>query len=530
MKKLLLLMALLIPMASAHASFEDVEKGARATAMGGAFVASGDDINSIFYNPAGIGGVRRWQIMASQEALYMGLSDGSDISKSLLALGTPLIIGSKYIGTMALGWDYLGLSGMYGESKIMLGYAAPMGNGWWGGISLNRLSQNYGSDAYTAINPAFANGYEKSNFGFDVGILKVMNSVNVGLSIQDLNQPDMGLKYEDKIDRKVNFGISLKRQTYIWDMAVAMVGKDFRVKTGAEAFLFQKLLQEKVLMRGGINFGSRDYRNLSVGFGYRDSGYSIDYSFLYPFSGMSVSGSHQISLNFSWGKPFLFEGEKQKEKKDNISISGNLTDEEKLRESDELIAKAREDISAGLYQSGLDKLIMADKIVENNQEVKEMIKRVGPIVNVVPIVVYTDEKGRLIRVSVDKFLKNEAEALEFMTYAHQVWPDDSVITNIREVFVRFLPDNSPNQKVVPGVNILDQWLQDSLDLIRNGRYVQAIGVLQKTIDVQPGNITALTRMGSSYWAMDKKDLARKYWLKVLSIDPNNTEVKEFLNK
>ena len=549
MKKLLLLAVLLIPMASAYASFEDVEKGARATAMGGALVASGDDINSIFYNPAGIGGIRRCQIMASQEALYMGLSDGSDISKSLLAFGTPILIDSKYVGTVALGWDYLGLSGLYGESKMMLDYATPMGNGWWGGVSLNRLSQNYGSDAYTALNPVFANGYEKSNFGFDVGILKVMSGINIGLSVQDLNQPDMGLKYVDKVDRKINFGVSLKRPTYIWDMAVAMIGNDIRFKTGTEAFLFKKFLQEKVLVRGGFNLGSRDYRNLGVGFGYRDNGYSIDYSFLYPLSGIDVSGSHQISLTFAFGKSYLPEIEKRSENRDSLSIGGSgsssdesgkdagkssgnigngLTDE-KIRQADELIAKARQDIAAGMYQNGYDKLVLSDKIVNNNQEIKEMIKRIGPIANIVSSVVSADDKGRLIRMSVNRFLKNETEALEFMTYAHQVWPDDVMLTNIREVFVQFLPDNAPNQKVLPGVSILDQWSQDSLDLIRSGKFVQAIGTLQKIIDIQPNNVNALTRMGSAYWVMGKKDLARKYWSKVLEVDPKNTDIKQFYN-
>ena len=358
----------------------------------------------------------------------------------------------------------------------------------------------------------------------------------------------MGLVYEDQVDRKINFGVSLKHPTYIWDIAAEMIGSDMRFKTGTEAFLFKKLLQEKVLVRGGLNIGSRDYRNLGVGFGYHDSGYSIDYSFLYPLSGLDVSGSHQISFTFARGKAYLSDAEKQREKNGAVSIGGSGpagesggdagkpsgsigsgVSEEKIRQADELVGKARQDIVAGMYQNAYDKLLMADKIINNNQEVKEMIKRIGPIADIASSVVSADDKGRLIRMSVTKYLKNEPEALEFMTYAHQVWPDDEILTNIREVFARFLPDNSPNQKVIPGVSILDQWSQDSLDLIRSGKFVQAINVLQKIVDIQPNNVTALTRMGSAYWVMGKKDLARKYWSKVLVIDPNNAEIKQFFN-
>ena len=51
--------AVLLP-SCAYASFEDLEIGARATSMAGAFTAQGDDISTIFYNPAGIGRLRRY--------------------------------------------------------------------------------------------------------------------------------------------------------------------------------------------------------------------------------------------------------------------------------------------------------------------------------------------------------------------------------------------------------------------------------------------------------------------------------------
>ena len=48
------MMVMLLP-GFLFASFEDLEIGARATSMAGAFTAQCDDISTIFYNPAGLG-------------------------------------------------------------------------------------------------------------------------------------------------------------------------------------------------------------------------------------------------------------------------------------------------------------------------------------------------------------------------------------------------------------------------------------------------------------------------------------------
>ena len=47
--------------------------------------------SSIFYNPAGIIGMTRYEAALTQEKLYMGLTDGSSLSRGSLALGAPLL-------------------------------------------------------------------------------------------------------------------------------------------------------------------------------------------------------------------------------------------------------------------------------------------------------------------------------------------------------------------------------------------------------------------------------------------------------
>jgi Flp pilus assembly protein TadD len=93
---------------------------------------------------------------------------------------------------------------------------------------------------------------------------------------------------------------------------------------------------------------------------------------------------------------------------------------------------------------------------------------------------------------------------------------------------REFPETASELRILPGITIIDQLLQDALDFIRNGRFIQAISTLQRVLQLEPDNIPALTRMGSAYWAMEKKDIARKNWRRVLELDPGNTEVHQFM--
>ena len=72
-KKLLLL--LLVPISLVLASgFSIYEQGSRATGMAGAFMAGANDPSAIFYNPAGIAGLKGWQIQLGTTAIQTEFS------------------------------------------------------------------------------------------------------------------------------------------------------------------------------------------------------------------------------------------------------------------------------------------------------------------------------------------------------------------------------------------------------------------------------------------------------------------------
>jgi Flp pilus assembly protein TadD len=116
----------------------------------------------------------------------------------------------------------------------------------------------------------------------------------------------------------------------------------------------------------------------------------------------------------------------------------------------------------------------------------------------------------------------------YITYARQRWPRDTTVARLYNLISREFPETASGMRMLPGITIVDQLLQDALDFIRNSRFIQAISTLQQVLQLEPDNIPALTRMGSAYWAMEKKDIARKNWERVLELDPDNREVLQFM--
>jgi hypothetical protein len=58
---------------STTANFLKIPVGPRPAALGGAFVGLADDVNSIYYNPGGLGMLQRQEVTFMHHALYEGV-------------------------------------------------------------------------------------------------------------------------------------------------------------------------------------------------------------------------------------------------------------------------------------------------------------------------------------------------------------------------------------------------------------------------------------------------------------------------
>jgi len=301
------------------AAFEDIGVGARPVSMANAFTAVADDVHSVYYNPAGLAGLTKYEVASSYGKLFWGLTDNSNIGVSFLAGAVPV---SPLRGVVGFGINQLKLDNLYREDQYILSYGREINYGWLGrlglGSSLKILSHKFGRDDYTdnaidetgvsqegVSDPVFKNGRGKMAFAVDFGAIKNYNNIKMGIALLNINSPSVGLSDKgDKVPVGCKLGFSHKGDKSTLAFEFSRKDKDNVLRSGMEISVFKKFD-----FRVGLEIGSRELTNINFGFGYRiENKFFVDYSFILPVSGISKTyGTHRVSLNAKFGRKVLPE-------------------------------------------------------------------------------------------------------------------------------------------------------------------------------------------------------------------------------
>jgi hypothetical protein len=300
-------------------AFEDVGTGARATALGGAYTALGDDTWSLLYNPAGLARLKQVEIATEYSQLYTGLTDGSNIHQYFVGLGIPL----KSSGTIALGWKELGFSGLYSEQTMSLSYSRWIESHWAAGATLKYLRHSFeapdtnvddNGNIHAGTPSLFAqNGNARANVSMDLGLLyKLSLRQYWGISVQDVNQPNMALDAADT-DRVVRVWragwayLNSKRLSVTTDIDVSRCpcsSWDYAAMGGIEKWWGPAGVGE-FAARGAMTVGNSNFQKVSMGFGYRWKEIAVDYAFVLNLTGIdagATSGTHRFSIAYRFGR------------------------------------------------------------------------------------------------------------------------------------------------------------------------------------------------------------------------------------
>jgi LysM repeat protein len=281
---------------NANATFSADPCGARAAAMGGAFTAVPGGSEAACSNPATLLELSSPELTAVYGRLFSGLSDDSSIGQGYFGMALPV---ERYLqGPAAFSWSNTRLSDAYSESAYSVSYATNVYRGLGAGLTLKYMRRAYTSDAYTALDPLFSDGYSKSALGADLGFFyRPRANYALGLAIKNLNKPDMGIGSSDPLPVEVHTGLSYLVRSSLLDLDAAFAGPDYTVSAGAE-YSFQK----RYALRMGLAAGNDSRRSVTLGFGGRFGLASFDYAFSLPISGIAGTiGSHRLAFSFHFG-------------------------------------------------------------------------------------------------------------------------------------------------------------------------------------------------------------------------------------
>jgi PGF-pre-PGF domain-containing protein len=287
---------------SSLASFE-LQGGVRMMGMGGAFVALGNDAETVQVNPAGLWFLDRYYFTVSYLRQYMGLTS-NHLGYSYFSFVSPMGKG----GAIGIYNGFLDC-GYYRENEMGVGYGYGLGKHFSFGVTGKIFWLFYAENEDTSQDPFFRQfGFDKRNFGVDVGLMfKPSSLFSLGITARNLNQPNISLdpNSSDKIPLKVTLGASAKLGMFTPLADVEYINqklngkKQIRYHLGMEA----RMLGESLAFRGGV-----ENKQISTGMGYTFGSadgfqFSVDYAFLYPFQSIkSTYGSHNLGISLAFGK------------------------------------------------------------------------------------------------------------------------------------------------------------------------------------------------------------------------------------
>lgn len=533
-----------------YGAFDEFSPGVRPAALGGAFTAISDDANAVFYNPAGLYRVEKNEFLASYGRLYFGLDDDSNIANSVISYVNPL---GKY-GTAGLGIYSLSLSGLYSEKMISFSYGFRVVPKLGFGLTMKSLSHKYGSDEYTenaidnsgsSLNtpdPVFSQGTSKSKLSSDFGIFYRPDSkYNIGFSMQNVNSPDIGLEETDKVEKTYRTGFAYTPKAANMSIEILSKSGDTNITSG-----FEKYFSEKTFaLRGSLTFGSRDLRRLTLGLGLNQSNYKLDYVFLYPLVGINNTyGTHKVSVSILFGPiPTVpkFEPEfppetsqetaEEKLSSDTRTPPVKTITEEDRRAAELLIKNVQDAYRKGMYSKATENIYRALELNNEHQGAQSLKKKIEPVASIIPEKIESDRVARITRKGVTAYLENNPVlALNAVRYATELAPDDISLQQVFELMNKEYPDVASQEKSIQGLTLVNKKLQQALENIYDGKYVQAIAECNTVLELEEDNILALLRLGSAYWAIGDFEKARSVWRDAMKYEPDNLQIREFLKE
>jgi hypothetical protein len=274
---------------AASANFVEVEIGARALGMGGAFVAVADDVSALHWNPAGLASFRGLQVLGERTSVYS--VEGLDEDSVLAAYG----FEGQGVG---VGWMRTAARDLYGENTLVAGYGrmTPV-DGLEAGLSVKRFSIDApGYDYYN--DPAFDRGGDAA-FAADIGALYRRDVWTAGAVVRNLGEPKLKLlsttEETDPVYTEFRLG-----GTYLF-REVMLLSVEWRVPRKVPAYYesstslnagIELWFYDAFALRTGIN---RD--RIAAGVGVKAKYFRVDVALL---SERRIGSLYRLSAIFTW--------------------------------------------------------------------------------------------------------------------------------------------------------------------------------------------------------------------------------------
>ena len=301
-------------LSGASGAFLDFSQPVREAGMGGDGVATATGLSSLVFNPAGLGAETDFTLSARYENLFSGI-DGDNLYTGNLSAVLPFWKGNVFGFSLdsfdANNLQQTRLEAAFGKSFDDKSFLKDLRLG---------ADFSYVLQQFTLSVPL--QGVNLSNVSAGAfslglgGLYQFTPDLNIGLSVSDLNQPNLGIVGTDRFPVLWRYGISSKfhigDDRLLLTLAQSFNNTDLETQGGAE-WSFSKL---GVCLRAGAGTNTG-----TLGLGWKTGGLFIDYAYQFSIgdapsvNGLGIPDSHLLEIGFSWAEmpkepkePKIYEG------------------------------------------------------------------------------------------------------------------------------------------------------------------------------------------------------------------------------
>ena len=280
--------------ASLAAPLDNLQGSARDMALGSAFVGVADDASALFFNPAGLAGLKNPDVALNHNSYLAGTFQetlegafpGEDIGGLAFAL--------DYVSWGSLDLrDNTGVSqGSYNDTDIGLtaGWGKEWAKGFSTGLSVRGLQQKVVNDLYNSL-------------AADVGLLwRPQKELRFGVAYLNLGTPVMGSSLSGELKGGASLHLDLDPHLVL---LTALSGSWIPNGASSGQGGLECVLDRQWALRVGGQVPFYDnqvggFTNFTAGAGLRIGAFSLDYAYL-PFG--TLGTSHRISLGYEFSLP-----------------------------------------------------------------------------------------------------------------------------------------------------------------------------------------------------------------------------------
>jgi hypothetical protein len=293
---LVLILGLLLPV-PVRADFNDIITGARPAGMGGAFVGLADDVNALYWNPAGLTLSKSMQL-GMMRADEMSPTNGPKVTTDFAGWTS----GNSCRGAAGISFLRQGLSNIVEERTLGASYGLAVTPFTRLGLTLKSMATITNPQGHFFPDPALVNS---STMGLDVGAIQVVTpDLRFGFLARNLFAHSGVVQRED-VRKTYRLGAAYKLHTelidedYLWLTCDVFTKEDIKDEAGLairSSIGAEWQLTPWMALRAGCDRG-----RFTAGGGVSALGISIDYAFAQDQEGIGTSQRISLLYRFDTG-------------------------------------------------------------------------------------------------------------------------------------------------------------------------------------------------------------------------------------